>query len=979
MNFTMFQWRSLKTRVTLFTLAIFLISLWSLAFFAGLDLREDMQRLLGDQQFSTVSILATEVNQSLDDRLRALEQVAGKVSPAILDSPATLKTFLEDQWTLQGLFNAGFFVTRIDGVAVAGLPGAAKRVGVNYLDRDYLIGALKEAKATIGRPVIGRVLRAPVFVMAAPIRDTQGAVIGALAGVTELGQPNFLDRITNGGYGKTGGYLLIAPQHRQVVTASDKSRIMETLPVPGVNPLVDRFLAGYQGAAVIVNPHGVEVLASDKAIPVAGWILSVVLPTAEAFAPIHAMQQHMAIATVLLTLLAGGLTWWILRRQLSPMLTAIRTLSAWSDAGQHPQPLPIACQDEIGELIGSFNRLLATLAQREKVLEKSEAFKNIILNSVAAEIAVVDRDGVIQVVNDRWRRFALDNGVETGRPVPHTEVGSNYLAVCDTGAVASHDALDARNGIQAVLEGRLPSFSLEYPCHSPQQQHWFTMIVMPLGSDRNDGVVITHTEITALKQVEQYEQFRSHILELLTGDQSLPRVLGLEQLYPAIRCSILLLDRDGQHLGQAVAPSLPEFYNAALDGVEIGLGVGSCGTAAFTGERVIVDDIATHPYWTSYRELAARAGLGACCSQPIRSASGQVLGVFAIYHREPHTPAASDLAIIEQSAHLSSIAIERKQMEEELKDSEERWKFALESAGHGVWDWNIQTGEAHYSKLWKEMIGFTESEIGNSSTEWSNRVHPEDMPVVMATLQSHLDGKTLSIVSEFRMLCKDGRWKWTIGLGKVISRSSDGRPLRLIGTNTDITERKQIEDQVRRLAFYDTLTQLPNRYLLNDRLSQTMAASKRSRCYGALMFLDLDNFKALNDAHGHGVGDLLLIEAADRLKSCVREIDTVARFGGDEFVVILNELNVDQAKARAQAEVVAEKIRFTLSESYRLTLWRDGQAETTVEHDCTVSIGVVVFINHHDRQDDILKWADAAMYQAKKAGRNAIQFYGVSS
>ena len=124
---------------------------------------------------------------------------------------------------------------------------------------------------------------------------------------------------------------------------------------------------------------------------------------------------------------------------------------------------------------------------------------------------------------------------------------------------------------------------------------------------------------------------------------------------------------------------------------------------------------------------------------------------------------------------------------------------------------------------------------------------------------------------------------------------------------------------------------------------------------------------------------MLLIEAADRLKSCVREIDTVARFGGDEFVVILSELNVDQAKARAQAEVVAEKIRFTLSESYRLTLWRDGKAETTIEHDCTVSIGVAVFVNHDDRQDDVLKWADTAMYQAKKAGRNAIQFYGVSS
>ena len=508
------------------------------------------------------------------------------------------------------------------------------------------------------------------------------------------------------------------------------------------------------------------------------------------------------------------------------------------------------------------------------------------------------------------------------------------------------------------------------------------MIVMPLGPNSKDGVTITHTDITALKQAEQYEQFRSHTLELLAGEQPLPRVLesivlGLEQLYPAMRCSILLLDREGKHLGQGVAPSLPDFYNAAIDGMEIGLGAGSCGTAAFTGEPVIVANIVTHPYWAAYRELAVRAGLGACWSQPIRSASGQVLGTFAIYHHQPHTPTASDIAIIEQSARLASIAIERKRMEEALKEGEERWKFALEGAGDGVWDWNIQTGDALYSKRWKEMLGFTENEIGNTATEWSNRVHPEDRPGVMAIIQAHLDGDTPSIAGEFRLLCKSGCWKWVLGRGKVVDRSSDGRPLRLTGTNTDITERKLLEDQVRQLAFYDMLTQLPNRYLFNDRLSQTMAASKRSGFYGGLMFLDLDNFKLLNDTQGHRVGDLLLIEAADRLKNCVREMDTVARFGGDEFVVILSELNVDKAKSILQAEVVAEKIRFALSGPYRLTFSHDGKAETTIEHRCTVSIGVAVFVNHEDRQDDVLRWADAAMYQAKKTGRNLIRFYGV--
>lgn len=191
----------------------------------------------------------------------------------------------------------------------------------------------------------------------------------------------------------------------------------------------------------------------------------------------------------------------------------------------------------------------------------------------------------------------------------------------------------------------------------------------------------------------------------------------------------------------------------------------------------------------------------------------------------------------------------------------------------------------------------------------------------------------------------------------------------------DITERKQMEDQVRQLAFYDPLTQLPNRRLLNDRLIQAMAGSKRSVCYAALMFLDLDYFKPLNDMHGHVAGDLLLIQAADRLKSFVREMDTVARFGGDEFVVMLSELNTDKVKSISQAEIVAEKIRIRLSDPYLLTIKREGKADATVEHQCTVSIGVALFINHEASPDDILKWADTAMYQAKEEGRNSIRFY----
>jgi len=206
-------------------------------------------------------------------------------------------------------------------------------------------------------------------------------------------------------------------------------------------------------------------------------------------------------------------------------------------------------------------------------------------------------------------------------------------------------------------------------------------------------------------------------------------------------------------------------------------------------------------------------------------------------------------------------------------------------------------------------------------------------------------------------------------------RDDSGRVVRVAGLVQDITERKRTDDVIKQLAYHDSLTHLPNRRLLNDRLHQAMAGSDRSKNYSALMFLDLDNFKPLNDAYGHKAGDLLLIEVTDRIKSCVREMDTVARFGGDEFVIMISELSTDKAASTSQAAAIAEKIRTVLSDPYRIELKHDDEAVTTIEHHCTASIGVTLFIGNETSQDDLLKWADGAMYEAKKAGRNLIRFY----
>ena len=487
-------------------LLILLVSLWSLSYYASHMLRQDMERLLGEQQLATASLMASEINQDLEERFKALATLAELAAPIFPGHPAVLQTFLERHPVTQLLFNGGLIAHGLNGAAIADAPqvAGAGRIGVNYRDMDHVAAALKEGKSTIGRPVMGRTLKMPVIGMSVPVRNTQGQVIGALTGVVNLGKPNFLDHISQSSYGKTGSYQLIAPQHGMIVTASDKRIVMESLSAPGAIPLFDRFRQGDEGSGITTNPRGVEILVSAKTIPVAGWLVSVAQPTADAFSPIATMQQHMVQATLLLTLLAGVFVWWATRRQLKPLVSAVAQLAAMSGetSYQSLRFLPTSRPDETGQLIGGFNRLLVSLMDRTDALKQSESFKQAILNSVTVEIAVLDRNGVILAVNQPWRRFAQENGIAPEQATRGMDIGVNYLAACRGDAIA----LAASDGIRAVLDGRLPCFQLEYPCHAPQQARWFSMTVTPLNPSMQSGVVISHEDISARKLT--YEHLR---------------------------------------------------------------------------------------------------------------------------------------------------------------------------------------------------------------------------------------------------------------------------------------------------------------------------------------------------------------------------------------------------------------------------------------------------------------------------------------
>jgi len=324
----------------------------------------------------------------------------------------------------------------------------------------------------------------------------------------------------------------------------------------------------------------------------------------------------------------------------------------------------------------------------------------------------------------------------------------------------------------------------------------------------------------------------------------------------------------------------------------------------------------------------------------------------------------------EQNITLKSMVAERTR---ELHENQAFYRMLTEDAVDVLWRMDRSYTLTYISPADERLRGFRADEVvGRPVFEMLTEAAGAR---VRAALQDGAPDDSSAGANQFSKLelefrCKDGSLIWGEVLVKP-DRNEQGEVVGYHGITRNVTERKRLEEQVRQLAYHDSLTRLANRRLLLEHLDQAMAASKRSRHYGALLYIDLDSFKPLNDTHGHGMGDLLLIEVASRLKGCVREADTVARIGGDEYVVLLCTLDTQAAAASAQANAVAEKIRTRLAERYVL---RSDPAAAAVEHNCTASIGVALFLGRDESKDSLLERADQAMYQAKLAGRNRVQF-----
>ncbi|MGL5669335.1 MAG: diguanylate cyclase domain-containing protein, partial [Shewanella sp.] len=429
-------------------------------------------------------------------------------------------------------------------------------------------------------------------------------------------------------------------------------------------------------------------------------------------------------------------------------------------------------------------------------------------------------------------------------------------------------------------------------------------------------------------------------------------VLKIEDQRLGTHASVLLLSEDGKKLLTGAAPHLPVSYNQAIHGVEIGPGVGSCGTAAFTGQRVIVDDIEHHPYWALYKEFALTHGLRACWSEPIKDTQGKVLGTFAMYYETVKVPTAADLTLISEAARLASLAVERSRSLEFQRLAVKIFdrlplSLVITNASHSV---------LYANAAFTQMVYPETTDIYDFCPE--HFFSPSEPHEIDSLFQHLSEGKMWQ--GELIGLRNNGE-TFYLDLTVTVFREPHSNENSFAWLFSDISERKKAAQLIKYQANNDSLTGLANRNALFRQIQELISADSLTPGF-SFMLMDLDNFKQVNDTYGHDKGDALLVQVVEQIKTCLNEQAVFARLGGDEFALLLPGLVTQRELSQ-----LADKINKRVYQRYEL--FHDKGVYSSV------SIGIARFPEDALDLEQLLNCADQAMYISKADGRNRYHFF----
>ncbi|MBU0750568.1 MAG: EAL domain-containing protein [Gammaproteobacteria bacterium] len=913
MNRSLFS--SLQLRLIVGVTVVFLGSLWSFAALLAERQAAHLEEVMTEQQRATVGYVAEDVDQRLRRRLDILSQGATILPLDLLGDRVRLQELLSRRPGLHKLFDVGIIVVKPDGSgAFADYPPVPGRVEHTFDHFSAIADVIRSGRPAVSKPFIGPKIPRPLIGFAVPVRDAAGGLAAIFAGVSTVQSPDLFGIIPQHRYGRTGEFLVVAPQHEMVVIGAEPSDLLRKLPPPGVNAMLDRFRAGYEGSGVSTNVRGVEQLVSGRRLSsVSGWFVVARLPTAEAFAPIVELRRLVFGGALLLSLLVAAVVSLWVRRALAPLRQATAAVDAIVVGTAPLQPLPVVRRDEVGQLVESFNRLQERLQRREADLVAAREEMREIADSVPVAVY----------------RYRIE---DDGRP--------NVMYVSDRiealwGVSAAEVMRDARNAFSRIHPDDLPGFladdSAAWAQRLPSSHEM--RIVKPDGSIRwlhlestparlADGRFVNHgfvEDVTARKQVDI--TLRDLQERFAVAFRASPIAASIARVADG---SFVEVNAKWQ---RDFGWSRDELIGSSS--LEIGLWP---------------DDAKRQPWIDVLRR------------------EGSVYGHVTQWRRKDG--ALRDVSISAEMTEVNGDACvlafttdvtDRQRAERALAESEARYRRIVETANEGIWIIDTDVRVTFLNQRMADMLGYTQEEILGRPVE--DFLYSEDLGDHRSQMNARRQGVAGGYERRFRR--RDGSELWTQIAGTPIM-NPDGSYGGAFAMFTDISHLKAQQRQLQHVAHYDALTGIPNRVLLGDRMHQALAAARRSGRPIAICYVDLDGFKPVNDTHGHEAGDRVLVEISRRLSESLRGGDTVARLGGDEFVLLLGIESAEECPVAVHR--VLESIAHPLTVA--------GQTVTI-----SASIGVTLFPQDDADPDTLLRHADQAMYSAKQEGRNRYHLF----
>ncbi|WP_435440280.1 diguanylate cyclase domain-containing protein [Variovorax sp. RB2P76] len=900
----------MHTRLSLGVAALVLAATFAIATYALHLVRSSMQASIAAEQMARVNGISDAIDQKLRSRRILLKTFAESVESQAFDSAEPLQAFLEKHASLREAFDNVAFMGA-DGTLVANLNGAQKNGSVNIRDRDYFQKTVATKTGLVSQPYRNRLNGLPQVAITQPVLDSAGQVRFVISGAINLKDRNILGALGDIKFGKNG-YLFIVTPDGVMVDFPDTARILSVVQANGGNAAILRAMGGFEGTGEGVDEAGVPSLYAFDRTEQTPWIVGAMYPRAEAFARIDAIEHNAWLGALALSLSAGVLALVVVRRRLKP-LDALHshmqsTLEKPAEA-QAPRPASSYTRDEIGDLSRTFDDLMAQRRASELSLARSEATVRTIADNIPAMVSHVDASLRYTFVNERIRALHKHAPL-VGRLMP--EVRGADFAVVEPyflRALAGETVILEKTGDSALGIG-----------HRTFQAHY----IPDLDADGAVRGVFAMTfditdEVNIRKAVAEQEK------RLRDVTDSIPALVGY-------------FDRNQVCL----------FGNIRARQMA-GLGVGDKPIEGATLQAVLGEAI-----YEQHKPYLPVMLSGKKVRFPVRAPLHGKQGYFQVNLIPDTSPRGEVVGFYLMSFNITALK------EAELRQAESELRLRTITDNLPVLITYIDRDEkiTFANATSRQWLGLDPMQVvGRHLQDVAGRdVYLSRRPM----LSRALAGERV----EFEARTQRTGFERITQVIYVPDIRDDGLTHGIFSLALDITALKLVEHQLIELARMDTLTGLPNRLAFNEHLPDAVLRVRLTGNAMALMFLDIDHFKTINDTFGHAVGDAVLVEYARRLLASVRGTDKVARLAGDEFVLVIENLSGPQAAA-----TVAEKI-----------VQRIGQQPFVVEGQ-TISVTTSIGIAFHWAADssataeELLARADAALYNAKAAGRNRFEFF----